>query len=275
MVLWTGISFTAMLVVAIILSATLEPLTVREDFNRPDQCERLRAESSVMEPQNAWSNLGYLLGGLLILFRNIRTDRVFGFSFGVAMVALAWFSGLYHAQPVSDFLRHLDVATIYWVLPILIAYALHGAFVYKVSGVSWPTRHVLYTVGFLVVLGTSLAFAGGIDSTILTMVLVSILVGLTAYVMFFKKLVTPLRDTEKAAYTTLLLVLLLGSGVTRLFDGQGEFFGIEKFLCIPDGAIQAHASWHVLSALTLLLGYNLLSRTFSDDGTVFPAEPWS
>src|SRR5689334_14561609 len=149
MLLWTGITFAGMVLAALILSVVLDPMVVDETFSRSDQCETLRADSTVMEPQNTWSNLAYLLAGLLIFFRNVRSDRTFGMAFGVALVALAWFSGLYHAQPVNGFFQKLDVATIYWVLPILIAYSLYGTFVFKVNAPGWTKLSIWSVVGFL------------------------------------------------------------------------------------------------------------------------------
>lgn len=35
---------------------------------------------------------------------------------------------------------------------------------------------------------------------------------------------------------------------------------VEKLLCIPKGALQAHALWHMLSALALLLMYDLFNQ---------------
>jgi hypothetical protein len=270
MVLWASVTWAVCLLIAMILAAALGPRDVPKDFSRDDQCEELHAKSSVMEPENTWSNLGYLYAGLLIVFRNLGSKRLFNLIFGFAMVCLAWLSGLYHAQPVSTTYQHLDVSTIYWVLPLLIAYALHGTFVYKPSGASWTNVSIIGITVFIVALGTVLAFTSILDSTIFTLFLVAILMGLSLWVMFGKKLVKPLWDLEKAWYSTLLGFLLIGSGVFRLFDGNGQFLGIDKFGCLPKSPLQFHALWHVFSAATLLVGYNYLSRAFADEGTVFP-----
>lgn len=98
-------------------------------------------------------------------------------------------------------------------------------------------------------------------------------------------------------------LLLIGCALFRLFDGSdqvkscvdacnaafpgggialhkclapcsvpGDLFGsgIEKFGCKPDNAIQFHALWHIVSAATLLIGNNLFSRAFDDEGTIIP-----
>jgi hypothetical protein len=104
---------------------------------------------------------------------------------------------------------------------------------------------------------------------VLTLILVAILVALAAWILFARRLVHPLRTSEKAAYATLLTALLTASGIPRFFDGHGTLLGLDKFLCNEHSLIQAHATWHLCSAATLLVGYNLFSRAFSDDGTVF------
>ncbi len=262
------------LLIAIVLSQALGPKPIPPDlkapeYGRDDQCERLRTGSSVMEPENTWSNLGYLYAGFLILFRNLSPKRLFQALFGGSMVFLAWLSGLYHAQPVSALYRHLDVATIYWVLPLLIAYAAHGIFVYRFPDIGWGKTHII-GVGIIVVcLGTVLPFIGT-DSTMITLILISVLMILSVWTLAFKKLFYPLSDVERAFYGTGMLVLLLASGLFRFFDGRGEFLGLPKFFCSEGSPVQAHALWHICGALTLFLGFEFFSRAFSDEGNLLP-----
>jgi hypothetical protein len=54
--------------------------------------------------------------------------------------------------------------------------------------------------------------------------------------------------------------------VVRLMDGDG------KPLCLREGMLgilQAHATWHVLGALTLLMLYDLFARISGDDRRIF------
>jgi len=270
MLLWASVSWAGCVLIAILLSAVLGPKAVPPDFSRGDQCEQLHPDSSVMETENTWSNVGYLFAGLLIFFRNIGTKRLIATIYGGSLIALAWLSGLYHAQPVSDLYRHLDVATIYWVLPFLLLYALHGMFAYTVSGGGWQPDKVIGVSLLILLLGLIIAIKSAVDSTILTLIFVTILVVLTVWILFFRRLVDPLWDIEKAVYSTVIGILLIASGLPRFFDGHGEFLGIDKFLCSETSIVQAHACWHLFSAATLLVGYNLFSRAFSDGGTVFP-----
>jgi hypothetical protein len=270
MVLWASATWAVCVLIAVILSTALGPKPEPGDFHRDDQCELLHPDSSVMEPENTWSNVGYLYAGLLIVFVNIKSNRYLNLIFGFSLVALAWLSGLYHAEPVSDTYRHLDVSTIYWVLPLLITYALYGILVYRPSGATLSTTTIIGFTVLIVAMGTFLAFTSVIDSTVLTMLLVLALVVIVGIVMLWLKLPKPLWDIEKVWYTTILGILLIGSGIFRLFDGTGTFLGIQKFGCLPHNPLQFHALWHLFSAATLLAGYNFFSRAFGDEGTVFP-----
>lgn len=62
--------------------------------------------------------------------------------------------------------------------------------------------------------------------------------------------------------TLLLLVFLLGIA-PRLLDGYGETEGrvFQKDFCSPDGFLQAHAVWHLLSALALALSYDMIEKS--------------
>ncbi len=61
------------------------------------------------------------------------------------------------------------------------------------------------------------------------------------------------------------LVFRLGDGYSAMGSGDARTVG-RKFLCDPDGPFQAHAGWHLLGALALLLGYDLLSQFQSGRG---------
>jgi hypothetical protein len=57
-----------------------------------------------------------------------------------------------------------------------------------------------------------------------------------------------------------LLVALFGLGlVARLGDGYETGASVtRKFLCHPDGLLQAHGQWHLISAAALLILYDVL-----------------
>src|ERR671925_781724 len=129
--LWSGgtllgiVALTVMFLVAIdyrwTTPSTFDPgFNPANPFPREDQCERMRLDSIVLEPQNTWSNLGYLFAGLFVLYRS-RTLR--GMACGAFFCITGIASGLYHAVPINFTLQKLDVASIYWLLLGLIWYA--------------------------------------------------------------------------------------------------------------------------------------------------------
>jgi hypothetical protein len=71
------------------------------------------------------------------------------------------------------------------------------------------------------------------------------------------------------------LVCRLGDGYNVTGKGETRIVA-RKFLCDPDGFFQAHAHWHLLGAVALLLGYDLLSQfqtrrgKDSDKAVIFP-----
>src|SRR5215472_13698083 len=64
--------------------------------SRPDQCEPLASDKDpkavVLEPQNTWSNWGYLLVGALILY---RSRNLLGAAVGLNLQFEFLFSALY------------------------------------------------------------------------------------------------------------------------------------------------------------------------------------
>ena len=232
-----------------------------------------------MEFENTWSNIGYLYVGLLILFRNATLSRLYPLCFGISMVALGLFSGLYHAQPAKDFYRHLDVATIYWVLPILSAYAVYGLF-FRTPSVEDDSqaqriRNIAMVI-FLASLGTAFAFLSIISSDILAGGLILLVGVLMGFALFTGKTATPLNDGEKAYYITLSAVMLVSSGFCRLFDGRdcklvnNVTVCSDKLLCSEFSPVQAHALWHILSACALFLAFEFFARVFQDGSRVIP-----
>lgn len=86
-------------------------------------------------------------------------------------------------------------------------------------------------------------------------------------------------DTPRMGWEIALVAAAIIPGfVVRLGDGYTGS-GARHFLCNPDGLVQAHALWHILSALGLLLAYDLVAQ-FQRDGSgarvptvLFPAKP--
>jgi hypothetical protein len=261
---------------------------LKTDLNRSDQCEALNFKpgtlaAAVLEPENTWSNAGYLLAGILIL---VCTKRPLGYLVGIQLCVLAVLSGAYHATLQGN-LQTLDVAGIYFILTGLLFYVLQAAFVRGLSpAVEWIIAGVLSIVSF----GGGLFMANHrttvymFGSTTFTFTVVCALVVLCVYEMarqgfywgrtfliwklwtdensrpldYFKvwrmfSKSTQSVDWNLRSYFVFFVFIGAPGIICRLLDGDGNP------LCSPGSPIQAHAVWHTFGAATLLIGYDLFA----------------
>lgn len=113
---------------AVISSSTVYPRDdagLKKDYHS-DQCERPTDRSSIAEHQNTWSNLAYLLAGLLVL---ARARAPTGILLGVNLVLLAFASGLYHATLEYRF----QILDMIWVYAALFSLILQCSYVFTRS----------------------------------------------------------------------------------------------------------------------------------------------
>jgi hypothetical protein len=281
--------------------------------DRQDQCEALnytnpaKNEGKVFEIQNTWSNAGYLLAGILILF---CSSKPLGLAVGFQLCVLAIFSGLYHATLQNESshtidAQMLDVAGIYFVLWSLIIYGLQCVFLRRrlFASVGSPfltTACELLGAAFAMVMGYVMASTRKdvclFDSTTATFVFVATLIVITVYQMCrlgfnWRVASNPLqifwpgpKQSNTDRLTRAYFWGFVSFGVPAVFFRLND--GHNRLLCKPDGMLgflQAHAMWHVLGAAVLLVGYDFFawsSRSLEfDDFAVFgggtPAvRPW-
>ena len=121
MLCWAGGTLLVIIALLIFFLEVIEVnRTIPPGFFRGDQCETLNARGTILEPQNTWSNFGYLLAGLLIFYRSRRLRSV---AVGVFLCLTGVFSAMYHAVPTDGTLQMLDIAAVNWVLLAMIGYA--------------------------------------------------------------------------------------------------------------------------------------------------------
>jgi hypothetical protein len=261
---------------------------LKTDLNRGDQCEALNFKpgtlaGTVLEPENTWSNAGYLLAGMLIL---VCTKRPLGYLVGIQLCVLAALSGAYHATLQSN-LQILDVAGIYFILTALLFYILQAAFVRGLSrAVEWIIAGVLSIVSFAggVFMANNRTKVYMFGSTTFTFTVVCALVVLCVYEMgrqgfywgrsfliwrlwtdekstpldylkFWRMFSNSTQSVDWNLRSYFIFFLLIGAPgiVCRLLDGDG------KPLCSAGSPIQAHSIWHTFGAATLLIGYDLFA----------------
>jgi Ceramidase len=276
--------------------------------NRSDQCEALNYKGdtmagTVLEPQNAWSNIFYLLAGMLVLF---CTRRPMGYVVGIQLCVLAFLSGMYHGTLAEDW-QFQDVASIYFILWAILLYGIQAALLgdrlftwidsdggRKVA--EWILAVVL--AGVTTALGYYMANNRTkvylFSSTTATFTFVTAIIVVISYRMgqvyfnwfsainifrlwtppnasfgdYFKvwKIFSPdVQDTEWHLRNYLWGFAIFGGiGVfCRLRDGDGNAF------CSPHSVLQAHAVWHTFSAVALMLAYDFFAWKKDWDYPVF------
>lgn len=262
MLLWAGGTLLVVIALLIFFLAVIDvDRKIPENFSRGDQCETLNVDGTVLEPQNTWSNLGYLFAGLLIFY---RSRRLRGIVLGLFLCLTGVFSAMYHAVPTNGTLQTLDIAGVYWILLAMIGYAkmsldtrLQDAepalFVEKVLAVA------AFFVGLVMAVTRYEVFL--FESTLATVIMMVILIVFLIGGMLLRiRRQAALSRREVGGYVMGLLMLGLFAGAFRLGDGPG------RVLCDPNGPFQFHALWHLFSAMMLLVTYDYFTRVSNTQG---------
>ena len=146
---------------------------------------------AVLEPQNTWSNGGYLLAGLMIFYRSRRLRSVV---VGLFLCLTGVFSAMYHAVPTNGTLQMFDIAAVNWVLLAMIGYAVLSLDLHVYARERDVVFEKLIAIVSLV-LGTVMAVTRTkvalFDSTYATLGMVVVLVGLLDRGLF------PREEAEK------------------------------------------------------------------------------
>lgn len=252
---------------------------------RGDQCEPLATDKDskavVLESQNTWSNWGYLLAGALILY---RSRNLIGAAVGLNLAFEFLFSALYHSKLTAS-MQFIDVAWIYVLLLSLIACAVQCV----VTGLHDPARETEIPVfnnwRFLVALGIAAAsiFLGILtrvihpDSTITTLFLAATLAVVIWFKYLWKLMSSILRfiwppelpDWRLADTIAVILTFVFGIPALACRFSDGPDHILFNWCSRDEGTLQAHAVWHVTSAMLVLVTYDFLGHYFPEQGRIF------
>jgi Ceramidase len=260
MLLWAGGTLLVVIALMLFFLSVIEVnRTIPPGFTRGDQCETLHTGGSVLEPQNTWSNVGYLMAGLLIFYRSRRRRSIV---VGLFLCLTGVFSAMYHAVPIDGTLQMLDIAAVNWVLLAMLGFAILSLDLHFYATERSVAFEKLIAIVSLV-LGTVMAVTrtkfAPFESTNATLGMVGLLVVLlfSGYVGGKDKK-DDLSTYEKVTFLTVILILAIPTALFRFLDGIDN--GVEKAFCDPDGLFQAHAAWHVFSALLLLIAFDYFTR---------------
>ncbi len=222
-------------------------------------CEHNRFTEAVVQPSNTWSNLGFLIVGLLCLFIGINDFKsrepntnnllvrypTFSILLGISCIYLFFGSFMYHAS-LTYFFQKLDITGMYAVVISLIAYNVFRFFPIRYAKLRAKYRsshHIIITIGVLL---NVVFFAGlwKVNVNILFPIVVLLLIGMNVIYNVKQKHISKIY---KHLFKLSTLVLLL-STMFWIFDR-------ENVLCSPTSIWQGHALWHILNALSIFLLY--------------------
>jgi hypothetical protein len=222
-------------------------------------CEFNDLGNVLVQTSNTWSNLGFLVVGLLLIFFGIKDHRhqheddranlllkypFFSIIMGSSILYLFIGSFFYHAS-VTSFFQMLDQTGMYAIVFSFMAYHIFRA---------WPT---LKTKNKGVVSSHKIIF---IVFLILNVLFVSYLWKVVDVNVFFPILFV--------TYITVTVIynkrnsIVKASSKLLLFSLYMLFFSLtiwlldrEDVLCDPTSLIQGHALWHILNSVVLLMIY--------------------
>lgn len=200
--------------------------------------------SIVVEPANTWSNLAYVLIGLVLWWRGRATgprpDRL-QVTFGKAELVVGVFSFAFHMS-YSGLLQVLDFAAMFVFVGLTLS--LNGV---RLGWLSAARRTRVYVA-------TVVAFT----ALVVALRFTSFPIQLVTPVLILATVVTEalLRRRGRADYRWFFasLVTLVGAGVLSGLDAA-------RVLCDPhDHLLQGHALWHVLSAVSLAFAWRFYAQ---------------
>jgi len=201
-------------------------------------CEAPRA-AGWAQPANTYSNLGYVLGGLLALGWSgsqpllplganlMRRQRAYATVFGIAIVAIGLGSLFFHGT-LTFVGQFTDLLGMYLLSNLLLVYNL--ARLFRLKGSAFATLYVGLTVlfGGLMLIAPETrryTFAAGIASALILEV-----------VLYVRR-----RPKMEPAWLLAALVIFGLAYVVWTLDGTGAW-------CDPTSWLQGHAVWHILGA---------------------------
>ena len=203
----------------------------------------------VREPQNTWSNIAFMLGGAVLLFRSkTRTAR----TVGIALLSVGIGSFLYHAS-ASRTLRHLDVAGMYCLYVAAIGLSVSAV---SKKFLERAERHWGVFLALSFTAGVALAVSRNVVLFETKPFSLGIATAATATIMIIALCAVGVRLRTRA----ILIQIIAGIGlfaiavICQVGDRPGNW------LCNPESVVQAHALWHIFSATAFVLAAKTLDQ---------------
>ncbi|MFA6099105.1 MAG: ceramidase domain-containing protein [Patescibacteria group bacterium] len=198
--------------------------------------------SAVVQPANAWSNLAYLVAGVVIFYFS-RQEKIYLKAFGLLVLLMGLTSFLYHAS--YTFLgQMLDLSSMFLFSSYLLVlnFRRTGGKLFTIKNLAW--FYILLNAISIAVM-YYVRLLGGFNIGIIIFALQVALVLLAEFYIFNKG-----HRGYDPKYLLIGLVIIAAAAVFWMYDYTGKWCDTNYF-----HLINGHALWHVLTAVGLIFVY--------------------
>ena len=227
------------------------------DGNATTFCELNHFDQLIVQPSNTWSNIGFIIGGLIILSINKNDTKYYGkntinnlltkyphfsYLFGGTLLFLGLSSFIYHAS-LTYFFQKLDITGMYFVLISAITYNVYKLFPHiRFKNVVFSSHKFMITCGLALMLFFYL-YLWKLPLNIVFPSLVLVFFFMNLYVYAKVKHSIPIKGVLITSFVTISISF--------------TFWILDKtsLLCSPSSPFQGHALWHILNATSIVLLY--------------------
>jgi hypothetical protein len=225
--------------------------------NATNFCEMNRFDQLIVQPSNTWSNLGYIIVGLMFI-SIAKNDHKYehrhhvnnllakfpGFSYliGFSALYMGFGSFMYHAT-LTFFFQKLDQTGMYFLFISFLAYVLFKLFPQiKFRGKTYVSNK-FFIISAIIVQLLFFFFLWKLPVNILFPSLT-----ISFFIVNFI-LITKVKNSES------IISLLKASFITLLIAFSIWVLDITNKLCSPTSIFQGHAAWHLLNTASIFLAY--------------------
>lgn len=238
-------------------------------------CEMNRFDQLIVQPSNTWSNLGYIIIGLIFI-SIAKNDHKYehrkhvnnllakfpGFSYliGFSALYMGFGSFMYHAT-LTYFFQKLDQTGMYFLFVAFLSYVLFKLFPQiRFRGKTYVSNK-FFIISAIIVQLLFFFFLWKLPINILFPSLT-----LAFFAVNFI-LITKIRNSDS------VISLLKASFITLLIAFSIWVLDITNKLCSPTSVFQGHALWHLLNTVSIFLAYLYYrSETFLSPEEIEAAE---
>lgn len=220
-------------------------------------CELNRFDQLIVQPSNTWSNLGYIIVGLMFI-SIAKNDHKYterhqvnnllakypGFTYliGFSTLYLGIGSFMYHAT-LTYFFQKLDQTGMYFLLVAFLSYTLFKLF----PRIRYKGKIYVSNKFFIV--------CAVIMQAIFFFFLWKLPINILFPTLTFSFFITNFILITRIKNSVSVVKLLKASFITLLIAASIWILDITNKLCSPTSIFQGHALWHLLNTVSIFLAY--------------------